>query len=184
MRLYVQWARRNVLDWQLADSDTWTSLPSKPAVEPGTTPPLTNTNGWIAGLSCQGVDFSGSDHFHARSDGDAAIVTVWNDGPVYNPPGQREAHVWRFDPLTPDPRIGGELNTKQSRTVYGEPGALVRLGYPIGEYPDLSTPMIVRDWADFVPPLASEVRHGVLMTDADWEAHLARRTMHGWREWV
>jgi hypothetical protein len=184
MRLYIQFARRNPLDWQLADSDTWTSLPSKAEPAPGTTPNLNNVNGWIAGLNCQGVDFSGADHYHARSDGTAAIVTVWYDSPTFNPPGQREAHVWRFDPLTPDPRIGGQLNTQQSRTIYAEADALARLGYAIGDYLEWDTPTLIRPWTAFLQPLASEVRHGVLMSDADWQAHLDRRTTHGWREWV
>lgn len=184
MRLYIQYARRNPLDWQLADSDTWTSLPSKPEPTPGTTPTLNNVNGWIIGLSCQGVDFSGADHVHARSDGLSAIVTAWYDSPVYNPPGQREAQVWTFRPLRADPRVGGQLNTAQSRVIYGEPDALLRIGYPIGDYLDRDTPTLVRDWSAFVLPPAAEIRHGVLMTDDDWLAHLERRTTHGWREYI
>ena len=66
------------------------------------------------------------------------------------------------------------MNTRQTCTWYGEPQSTpVLLGVP-GVLP----------YADFVPPAANATIHGVWLTDQQWSAHEAKRSAHGWREWV
>lgn len=180
MKIYVQWALRQARDWQLRDSSEWATLPRK-ADQQNTGPVannvLDNNPGWLLALNVQGVEFV-NDHTVVEdlNDGSGGIrVTVWSDNPTTSPPGFREAQVWTFLPLAPDSRFGGALNTRQSRVVYPEAGKMADWASP----PELTT---VRTWAEFLVPSTPAV-HGIWVSDATWNAHIAARTQHGWREW-
>lgn len=182
MQIYVQWARRNPQDYQPIGSESWSLTAQKADPTRGTPYELAELNqqpGWVAELSIQGIAFEG-DHYHVKNlvDGsNGIVVTSWTDSPTFGPVGKRYAAVWTILPLTPDARFGGALNTRQLLTIYAE-GA---------RYQDYSTTprenTTVKTWAEFVPPPAAEVRHGIWLSDAAWNAHTAVRTTHGWREW-
>jgi len=178
VRLYVQWTTSSANDWQrvnVTSNGKWAGLPAKP--EPRGGEVIDDQPGYVHALNCQGVEFTGKDHYHVRRDGSALVVTVWNDDPQDWPPGTRWAEVWTFDRPRPDPKVGGRTNTVQYLTVYREPGAI-----------DLGTsttggPIEYRDWSEFVPPTVG-VKHGIWTTDDHNERHSRARSTHGWREWT
>lgn len=183
MLTYIQWARRNPQDYAPIGSEGWATSPVKADPSRGTPYALneiTNSPGWVADLSVQGISFS-TDHYHVRdlTDGSSGIViTAWNDKPPFSPPGNRFARVVTILPLAPDSKLGGALNTRQSQVVYAEGSRYdAMLANPIEN-------TVVSPWSDFVAPTASEVRHGIWLTDAAWDAHVAVRTTHGFREWA
>ncbi len=178
MRLYLQWTLATPQDWLALDLDTsgplrrvWEKLPAK--AEPVGGEIIDNLPGWGFDLNVQGVTFGGHDHYTVRPIAGGLEVTVWDDDPAEFPPGQREAQVWTFLDPAPDPAFGGAVNTRQSRVVYTE--------QPGKHAPDART--TIRPWSQFVIP-TSLVLHGIWVTDALLNQHVAVRQPHGWREWV
>jgi hypothetical protein len=180
LKIYVQWALRNVRDYQLRDSSEWSSLPFK--ADPQLSGPtgdslLDNAPGWLAGVGIQGIDFSGYDHTVVEDlqDGSGGIlVSVWQDNLTTNPPGSRFAQVWTILPLAPDDRFGGALNTRQTQVIYTE-GAIPPMPWPQGT--------VYAAWSGFSAPLAL-ARHGIWLSDAKYTQLVAARSSRGWREWA
>jgi hypothetical protein len=181
MQIWLQWARRNPQDYQPIGSEGWAGTPSR--VDPTRGTPyalteLTNQNGWVAELNVQGILFS-SDHYHIvdLTDGSLGIrVTAWSDTLPLSPVGARFASVWTVLPLAPDARLGGQINTRQSRVVYAEGNTYTNM---LANPPENT---VVLTWAEFVPPNGAATRHGIWLTDAAWNAHVAVRTEKGWRD--
>lgn len=190
MKIFIQWATRQARDYQLFDSASWSTLPSKP-YQDRSTPiaqnQLDNAPGWIADLGVQGISFGGEDHYAVQdiNDGSGGInVTTWSDSTVWAPLGSRYAAVWTILPLAPDARFGGVLNTRQTRLIYPErPTAWDKWA---GIMPIENTEL--REWSEFeatvLPIITPLVRHGIWVTDAQWSALTAARSSHGWREWA
>lgn len=181
MQIWVQWARRNPSDYQPIGSEGWAGTAVKPDPSRGTAYSLNELNqqpGWIAELNVQGITFS-SDHVHVAdlTDGSLGIVvTAWNDTLPFSPVGQRFARVWTVLPLAPDQRIGGQINTRQSQVLFAEGQRYIdALANPVEN-------TTVRPWAEFVVPPAAATRHGIWLTDAAWDAHVAVRSSKGWRD--
>lgn len=175
MRVYIQWARSAAVDWQPVDirrPQDWRGLPDK-VIPTARDEPVDERPGWINALNCQGVVFSGFDHYAVDGDGTNVEITGWQDSADF-PPGQRYAVTYTFRPLAPDERIGGQLNTRQSVTLYAEPTAEL----PTGQ---LAT---ARPWDEFVAPPANMQRHGKWLTDDEFRAHMRAFTPRGWREWA
>ena len=179
MKCYVQWAKASPGDWSLSDAGLWAS--SQVKVDPVGDVSLAglaigdallnNSPGWVFGVNVQGVHFEWYDHYHLEDLTDGSLgmrVTAWRDDPILFPVGSRQADVALFLPLAFDPRVGG-TNTRQTFTFYRE-GA---------EY----DPARHQPYADFVPP-AGNVKHGIYVSDAKWDEHLAARTLRGWRDWL
>lgn len=183
MLVYVQWARRVPQDYSPLGSEGWATTPSKPDPSRGSAYALNELNpqpGWVAELNVQGISFK-EDHYHVRdlTDGSGGIVvTVWTDTQPWIASDGRYAYVWTILPLAPDSRFGGALNTRQSQVIYCEEPLLSR----VSSVPIENT--VIRPWAEFVAPVAAQVRHGIWLTDAAWQAHVNARTPHGWREWA
>jgi hypothetical protein len=182
MQIWLQWARRNPQDYQPLGSEGWAGTASKADPSRGTPyalNELNQQNGWVAELNVQGIMFS-ADHYHVAdlTDGSLGIVvTSWNDQLPFAPVGQRSASVWTILPLAPDGRLGGAINTRQSQVIYAEGQRLVNLlANPL---PENTT---VRTWAEFALPPDAATRHGIWLTDAAWNAHVAARTSKGWRD--
>jgi hypothetical protein len=186
MQVYLQWARRNPSDYIPIGSESWVTQPTKGDMQTSEPVPDSTLNqqpGWVCDLSVQGVSFGGSDHYHVADLGNGSggvVITIWNDNPAYSPPGNRQASVWTILPLAPDDRFGGALNTRQSRVVYAD---TERYG-TIWDPDNLPENTVLRPWSEFVPPLSADVRHGIWMSDAKFDQHIAARTIHGWREWA
>lgn len=182
MLVYVQWAKANPGDYEaydLARIAQVRSLPKKP--EPIASSQLDNLAGWLADVVVQGVSFAGWDHLSAAFPGGGVLrVLAWNDDPADYPNGPW-GQVWDFADPAPDPRFGGQVNTRQSLTVYSDDPAIV--AFWTGQTTS-SGPVVVRPWAEFPTPAANVTLHGVWQTDESWELHRAVRTTHGWREWV
>ena len=181
MRVFVQWTLATPTDWIELDirnsgpfRRAWENLPSKP--EPVGGEAINNTPGWLYDLNVQGVEFAGADHYTLRPTDTGVEVTTWNDDPTDWPVGTRNAAVWTFRPLRPDPRYGGQLNTDQSLTVYDE-----RDPSPFVGQSTTGGPVIVRPWSEFVVP-ATKAIHGIWVPDALAASHRAARSLRGWRE--
>jgi hypothetical protein len=165
MHVLLQWAQPGATTpagWQrveLARAVDVRNLPKQPLV----------------GLVCQGIDFSGYDHLAIEAvSTDRLRITGWQDDPV-DFGDTRWATRWDLSTPAPDARLGGAINTVQTRTVWATPDAAEWFG---GYGPS------VLQWSAFVPPAANLTRDGVWLPEATWEKHLQARTVHDWREWM
>lgn len=187
MRVLVQWTKANPEDWvELDIRDTpqlrraWERLSSKPEPQGGEA--IDNNPGWIFDINVQGVLFAGHDHYSVgliTSPEFGIRVTVWNDDPEDYPPGERYAQVFEFFEPAPDPRYGGQVNTRQRLTVYDE-----RIPSPWEGTKTSMGPVTVRPWSEFVPPSNALTRHGIWVDDSLLDQHKAVRSSRGWRDWV
>lgn len=175
MKVYIQWAKAQAEDWQPLEVRSNQVIASlfKRGV-PNANSRVDNQAGWICGLNCQGIDFSGYDHVAIEVIPDGLRITGWEDDSD-DFGDTRWATEWTLRECKPDPRIGGRMNTDQSRRVFATPDAAEWFG---GYGPD------VLPWEDFALPPANLTFHGVWLSDDDYAAHQAARTPHGWREWV
>lgn len=180
MRVGVQWSLASPTDWQWVEvtrrRPRWENLPHRSAPHGrAKDEQLDDQPGFVCALLCQGIVMRGFDHYAIEpiTDpewGEGLRFTLWQDGPDFDE-GQRWATIWElFDPA-PDPVFGGQVNTRQRRTVYAEPGS----GHPD---PD------ALPFADFTPPAAEHVRHGVWMSDNQFVAHHRAAPARRWEEWV
>ena len=182
MRVYVQWTKLNPEDWVELDvrntgpfRKAWENLPAKPLPVGGES--IDNAPGWITCLNVQGIEFTGADHYAVEPLVDGLRVTMWDDDPVDFPPGTRSARAWELRAPAADARFGGQLNTRQSLTVYDEATPSRWEGVTTTD-----GPVVVRPWSEFVPPATA--RHGIWIDEPLLDAHRAIRTSHDWREWI
>jgi hypothetical protein len=174
MRLYVQDAKADPEDWYPVESADWQHLDRKPIPRGGER--LDNRPGWLAGLSCQGVDFSGYDHVTVRDlpEVKGCEISGWLTDPEDQALGAMVAHVWTFLPPAPDPAFRGRLNTRQQVSIFVQPRARSRQALT-------AAGLAPRALATFQP--SAGARHGIWIPDELWDEHLAARRHHGWREW-
>lgn len=182
MLVYVQWAKATPGDYEAYDLSRIAqvrNLPKKP--EPVATAILDNVAGWLADVVVQGISFAGFDHLSAAFPATGVLrVLAWNDDPVDYPEGPW-AMVWDFHDPAPDPRYGGQVNTRQFLTVYTDRADLA------AHWAAQTTsggPVTVLPWAQFPTPAANVTLHGVWVEPTLYEQHRAARTLHGWQEWV
>jgi hypothetical protein len=175
VRVYIQWAKADPEDWVAVDvrnPATSRNLPKKP--EPTGTETLDNSAGWLCGLNCQGIDFSGYDHTAIEFlSGDVLRITGWVDDPDDWPPGTRYAVEWTLSPPAPDLALGGRVSSFRLLRAWART-------QPATWFPGVT----VLPWATFVTPPSNVTIHGIWMPEDLFRAHQARRTPHGWREWV
>lgn len=178
MKVLVQWTGRNPTDWVEIASADWGRIPDRPEPAPSEIGGRDDLPGHVFKLNVQGVTFEG-DHYAVEGlPGGACRVTAWNDDPDDYPAGMRSARVWTFEPIQPDPALGGALNTRQTKTVYVEDDirrSYERAGWDAAE---------LRPWSEFVAPPPRLTRHGVWVSDAAHDRHEAARSLRGWREWT
>ena len=174
MKVLVQQSLGAPRDYVQIDSSAWGSLPFKPVPLGGER--VDNAGGWVFDLIVQGISFGGGDHYCVEDIADGGVrVTVWFDDPTDIVEADFWAEVWELLPLAPDARLGGAINTRQSRVVYAQPAAIARRSaIPIEntEY---------RPWSEFRPP--AQARHGIWLPQELLVDHEDIQTPHGWREW-
>ena len=177
MKVYVQWTKSDVEDWEPLEAAQWRNQPKRGVPAPGEFGGLDNNPGHVYALNVQGVTFEAFDHYAVEPlPGNGCRVTVWQDDPDDFAPEEMFAQVWEFLPPAPDGRIGGRMNTRQSLTVYaGDPSR-----YPQSDI--MAEPP--KPWSEFLPPPGVVVRHGISVTDDKARAHRRSRSPRGWREWV
>ncbi len=153
MRLMVQFASDagELAPVVTIDHTAWGSLPDYP----------------LAAICCQGVWLVGYDHWHFADDAGTAVFTGRSDDPAQWQ-GRRWGQVWRFPPLFNDPKKGGRLNTRITRTDYLE---------------DRGRPAAVMAFEDLPQP-AEHSRRGLYLSDANWAAHVANRPRVRWQDWA
>lgn len=173
MKVYIQWAKTTPEDWTAVDLSRLSQIRNLPKKGlPGPTSVLDNNPGWLCGLNCQGIDFSGYDHTAIELVGDGLRITGWQDDTA-DFGDTRWATEWTLMPPAPDPALGGVMNTVQSRRVWATPDAAVW-------FPNQT----VLPWSEFVVPPTNLTVHGIWMPDELFAAHKAIRTPHGWRDWL
>lgn len=173
MKVLIQWATNPPTDFITYDINSIADarrLPRKPS--PTGPQVLTDTQGWLAAINIQGVEFTGFDHVGFELINNVLVVTAWNDGPDFGP-NERWGQKWTFAPPAPDVRINNAINTVQTVTWYGESNSTPALqGVPVLPYSELT-----------FPP-NNQTFHGVWVTDAQWNILVNSRSAHGWREWI
>lgn len=175
MKILVQWALVAPEDWQEMDSDEWPRLPKKPVPVGGEG--IDNRRGWIFDLNVQGVTFAGYDHYAVSPSDEGAIkVTAWNDDPEDYQPGRFFGiHAYFQDP-SPDPDLGGLVNTRQRFEIYAQ--ELVAPYFPP------TTNRTLSPWEDFKPASVANTLHGIWLPDHLAKAHSMSRRESNWREWI
>lgn len=183
MRVLLQWTLATPGDWEpleLADIRQWRQLPRRPEPVGGET--IDNTKGWLFDVNVQGVTMGGADHYSVRpAPGGGLEVIRWFDDPEEFPAGQRYAQVWSFQRPAPDARHGGRVNTVQFLTVYAEDPAMR------AKWEGQATsggPVTVLPWSAFTPPPPNLTVHGIWVSDALLQQHVAARGVRGWEEWI
>lgn len=178
MRIGLQWTTRTPTDWLAVEAVSWARLPFRPEPVPFQLGGEDEEPGHLFALICQGVVFTGWDHYHARPlPFGGCEVTVWGDDPEDFPVGIREAQVWTFLPLAPDERFGGAYNTRQTRLLYADQARLDTLF----RFPRLEATEYF-PWEAFQPP--PEARHGIWTTRELGLVHDLARSLQGWRRWL
>lgn len=173
MRILVQWSLDQASDWVEVPAADWWLLPVRPTPRGGER--LGGGLGYVTAICVQGMAFSADHYAVLELAGGIVEVTCWSDDleDGAEPWGQ----VVRFHPLAPDPALGGAYNTRQEHTLYVGP----RLEASLRLSPVQGTLM---PWACFAPPGGLHSRHGIWLPDGLYEEHVARRSIHGWREWT
>lgn len=188
MKVYVQWTLKNPQNWVELDLNTasgvqrWANLPKKP--EPVGGEALDNFPGWTFDINIQGVCFYGFDHVALEPIALGGVRAYgWNTD-IEDPDPQvrpyRWGEVWDLYPPAPDPNLGGQINTRQYKTIYSEVEAPDFVGQRTA-----AAPVDLREWSDFTSPADALTRHGIWVPDEEnWKKHFEVRDQHGWREWV
>ena len=184
IKMFVQWAKANPQDWALSNAEVWGSLNAK--IDPVGDVSLAgfgigdvlldNAPGWVFAVNIQGVVFDYYDHYHVAQADTTVVVTAWRDDAIIFPEGIKQADVMTFLEPAFDNKTG-QVNTRQTLIIYAQPdNSWWTRGCPCGE-------ITVEPWANFVAPITG-VKHGIYLSDAKWDEHLASRTLHGWNEWT
>jgi hypothetical protein len=164
MRVLFQPTQGTPADWRSVDSRDWSSLAPMEC----------------HGLNVQGVICDGADHYAIRNLPSGGIkVFLWYDDPEDWPPGMRWARVITVQPLGPDSRLGGAINTNHFHTIYADSLIRSTLQRAYRGNPRVT----VEDWSRFTPPQA-KVFEGKWVGNGLHEAHLRCRAVRGWREWT
>lgn len=171
MKILVQWTRRNPRDWIEVDSSAWASLPKRSEPQTGEMGGQNNVEGWLFDVNVQGVLFGGNDHVAVEDIPGGCRVYSWSDDPDDDPEGEWFGSVWEFLDPAPDPVHGGKVNTRQR---------VVRYANNPEKYPGVA----ILPFSEFPKPAESITRHGVWLRQQDVDLHMARRSLHGWKEWI
>lgn len=153
MKIEIQWAKKDPEDW--VEITNWEKIPK--GVLPTTQGGKDNKLGYVCGVRVNGVGVSGSDHY-AFQDG---IFYIWNDDE---------------EDYAPEKFCAREIHPDGKQVLYlrGE-HYLKAKDFPF------SNKVVIREWEEFVQPLARNTLHGVWLEKNKYEEHKAIRT--GWRDW-
>ena len=172
MRVLIQWARQSPRDWDAVDSADWAALPN----QKGQAAAVNAQAGWVNAVNVQGMVFEGFDRIAVIDNGDGS-VDVWcvnDDASAGWDASTRYMRHVQIRPLRADAAMGGAINTDMNQTIYSDDPVFVEVE---------ST--VVRPWgAASGLPDASMYRHGIMLTDALYAAHVASRSQRTWREWT
>ena len=187
MKILIQWATSPRSDGIFIDSAEWSSLPKKPAPRGGES--LDGLPGWVNLVVCQGLEFASYDHIAIEDTSEGACkITGWCDDPM-DFPDDKYAAEWLMYTLRRDQEIGGQWNTRQYCTMYGEPGPrLLELRSEV-RMTNNSDPIVVKEWSEFTPPPTAVTRDGIWLPDDLFLAHLdaireVPLSARGWRAWT
>ena len=173
MKVLVQDTLASPGEWRTLNSAAWVELAKKP--EPVGGEIIDDQPGWIYAINVQGVKFIG-DYIVVldRPDGGCEVIAANVDPGDWAPPDMYVQH-WTFLPLVPDPLLGGAINTRQSRIVYAGSRAKAKFKG--------TQNTTVLPFGQFVRPTEGLVRYGIWLTNALSDAHVAARSIKGWRDW-
>ena len=179
MKIYYQWSTEPWGDWQVIDSAKWGLLQFRGVPQGGEA--IDGQGGWIYALNVMGSIWSGYDHYGVDHQNDGSCkVYAWMSDPddVQAQPYDFYARVSTYWPCSPDPALGGAINTRGHQLVFCQEkvGNLFKVIGPIQN-------KVYRPWDEFTPPDPAITAHGVWLPDALSDKHYEKRTRHGWREW-
>lgn len=120
--------------------------------------------------------FEGYDRGVIWRDGADLVVAALCEDPA-DWRGRRWGRLVRFPPLSPDPALGGAVNTRAVTTLFAEGGsvpALSRLG-PVEDFDVLLA---------LLPPSPDCELSGSWLTDERYLEHRTSRAIPSWREWT
>ena len=164
-------------DWRWFDSREWTAQPCAP-IPDGHEP--RDVPGWGHGLNVQGVVFVGDFYAVEHIDSETIRVVVWNDDPKYFLVDEGFVDVWTFKNLAPDPKLGGAINTRQTRQKYMHKGGAAWLNHVrLGLMPGVN----LKDLSD-LPRFDLKKIPGLMVSDELHELHKAARSHPSWRSWT
>ena len=147
-------------DWQPFDLFAGDRIPRRP----------------VNAIAYQGTVFEGYDRLIVRTDGAALVIAAVCDDVAWA--GKRWGRVVRFGPLAPDPAFGGAYNVRTTHEVYGEGVSVAALERgpwgAVAPFASLAAALAALGGAELA---------GALLSDADFTAHQAARSVRGWREW-
>jgi hypothetical protein len=175
MKVLIQWAINNPIDWIEIDSKDWVGLPKKN--DPVGNEVIDNNTGWINRICIQGVEFT-SDHYAIEDlPSSGCRVYSWSDDPEDYLPGYKNAKICEFLYLDYDSQMGGAINTKQKFTYYVEDEVRKNMPSSIGGCEIFS-------WLNFVKPSEEIIKHGIWIENKLYQEHEEIRNKRGWREWT
>jgi len=195
VKIYIQWTNAVPQDWVEIDSSAWNALPKKPVPVGGEV--IDASLGWVYAINCQGVIFSGRDHYAIVDVAKGTIVGGWNDDINDEPVDLWAGDLGLFEPIQPDPALGGKMNTKQSYSVYAGSTVFARMtgktpaNVTLDIFDNFTPPGQTKKYSELnsnqlknIYTQRNEIRHGILVSDQLSADHESVRTLHGWREWV
>jgi hypothetical protein len=164
-------------NWLSVPSELWTSIPE--SLIPTKALGADSDDIYINAINIQGVVFVGYDHYAIRHiDKNHIYLICWDDD-LEDHTGDRKAVEWDFYSPCYDIKCKC-INTKQSWIGFYESierrQKLVQANIDILEY--------IGRWEEFIPPDENITRHGIWMTDEQYEAHKQVLTIVGWRKWA
>lgn len=194
MKIYIQWTTDPAQDWVEIDSSQWRGLAKRPV--PVGDEIIDGLSGWPFCINCQGVTFK-ADHYAVIDVPSGIIIASWNDDPDDWPVDEFVGQIALFEPIQPDPAIGGRMNTKQTFNVFAGVTVFNRLSQtsPVNRTLDIfdnfAPPGQIKKMSDFKGNQLSTlyansdlIRHGINVSDMLANDHDVVRTVHGWREWI
>ena len=186
MKICYQFTTDRPGDYLEVDSSSWEDIAKRDVVDSpydgdarhGAR--IDGGGGWIYALHVMGMIYKGFDHYAIQHlSGGRCKLIAWKDDPRSWDAGDFWAREQTFWPLGPDHRLGGGINSKSTSRVFAAPNMLEHWGSrgPIER-------LTLHPWSDFVPPPENVTRHGIYVSDALANEHVAAYRPRGWRSWT
>ncbi len=182
MKVFIQWANDPKSRPEEIDSTDWGTLPKK-RDPTSTTPTIDSSKGWIQSMSIMGITFK-ADHYSISENPSgypvgSIKVTFWNDSGTDE--DKKHAAIWYMQSLT---LRDGKWHPRLWEERFYSPRLRTKL-LADGTLPIFcgTREVSISNYADFVPPVEADTKHGVQLRDA-LNAEYESEKNHSYREWI